>query len=309
MELVVIFRRYFILLGILCLAGSSNAQISADSIERLYADSNLWVDSVAIDTLFPKDTIVYNKFLGTNKDIYLKSRREQRNALSPLQNPPIRNGQNNYFIFLWGVIIAVLFMVFKLSYQTQYYLINKAWINNLSYREFYETQTEVFKTSKFFTWFIISQVFALGIFITIQCQFKHAINFPPIILAILISLACILIFSLNHAMKSLFSYTFKRNALSKDYAIIFRINAYNTCKLLLPILLILYYSNSESIHQSIQILLLIALLFIYMVSFLKFSFLGLFSESRTSIFLILYLCTFEILPLLVLVKSVFNNLV
>lgn len=260
--------------------------------------------SAYMDTI-PKDTLVPQKFKGTDLNIYRNSKANIRKSLLASENPPHRQHMNNWFVLAWCFFILILLIIFKYSYPLQYYLINRAWYSSLSFREFYDTQTDIFKGSKFFAWFIISQVFSIGVFILIRVNFKE-IHYTDLILALMVSAGVISIFILNQWMKFLFSFAFRQMSLSKDYAIIFRINAFLVTLILMPLILFVYFTNVTVFQQSVGLILLIALLLIYGLSLLKFSFSGLFAETQSSLFLILYLCAFEVLPILVLIKS-FNS--
>lgn len=262
-------------------------------------------DTAAYLDTIPKDTLVPQKFKGTDLNIFRNSKANIRKSLLASQNPPLRGHRNNWFILVWCFFILLLLIIFKYSYPLQYFLINRAWYSSLSFREFYDTQTDVFKGSKFFAWFIISQVFSIGVFILIRVNFKD-IQYNNLSLAFIISAGVISIFILNQWMKFLFSFAFQQMSLSKDYAIIFRINAFLVTLVLMPLILFVYFTNVTEFQQSVGLILLIALLLIYGLSLLKFSFSGLFAETQSSLFLILYLCAFEVLPLLVLIKS-FNS--
>lgn len=280
----------------------SNAQLNAaiQLLEAKYLNDSLGNDSFKMDTLVPEN------FVGYDKKIYINSKKKIRNSLLFSQNPPFRKNMNNWIIFVWSIFICLIIIIFKKNYPTQFYLINRASFSNLSFREFYDTQTDVFKGSKLLAWFIISQIFAMGIYIVLKLSFKLPIT-NNWLLILYVSLGSVFIFILNQVLKSLFSLAFQQPTLNKDYAIIFRTQSFIIAIVLLPVLLLIYYSNNIEYQKYTGIFILLFLLIIYATSILKFTFSGLFSERQSSIFLILYLCAFEILPILVLVKSV-NNL-
>ncbi len=267
--------------------------------DTLSTDSNLYRDTIK------KDTLVIQKFVGYNRTIYKNSKANIRKSLQSSSNPPVRPNLDNWFVLAWCFFVIVLIIIFKYSYPLQYHLINRAWFSSLSFREFYDTQTDIFKGSKFFAWFVISQIFSVGVFILIRFSFK-SIVYSDIVLALMVSGGIILIFILNQWLKFIFAYAFQQPSLSKDYAIIFRINAYSIALILLPVLLFIYFTNQIGLLHSVGLILMVFLLLIYGISLLRFSFSGLFAETQSSIFLILYLCAFEVLPILVLVKS-FNS--
>lgn len=274
-------------------------KMEQDSLSFTAEDSIILMDSL------PKETMVPLKFVGYDINIYRNSKANIRKSLLASTNPPLRENMDNWFLFVWCFVLILLIIAFKYIYPLQYYLINRAWYSSLGFREFYDTQTDVFKGSKFYAWFLISQIFSLGVFALIRVNSIDT-GYSDIILAAIVSGVVISVFILNQWSKFIFAYAFKQVSLSKDYAIIFRVNSYLVALVLLPTILFVYFTNQPAIQQSIGFILLISLLIIYGLSLIKFSFSGLFAETQSSIFLILYLCAFEVLPILVLVKS-FNS--
>lgn len=259
------------------------------------------------DTSFVIDTIVYDSFIPYDLLIYRNSKINLRKSLTASLNPPIRKNLNNYFVLLWAIFIALLIIFFKRNFVLQYRLINKAWISSISFNEFFTTQTSVFKNSKLLTWLIISQCLSLGIFIIIKSSNKHHIFENDFILALLISISIIVLFIGNQWLKNVFAYSFYQPSLSQDYAVIFRIHAYILSLFLLPILLLVYYNGSSDVRLVVVVGLLVYLIVVYTSSLVKFTFSGRFLQNDSNFILILYLCAFEILPILVLIKSI-NNL-
>ncbi len=262
-------------------------------------------DTTSVMDSLVRDTLVPQKFIGYDLNIYRNSKANIRKSLLASHNPPLRKNMDNWFVLAWCFCILVLMVFFKYTYPLQYFLINRAWYSSLSFREFYDTQTDIFKGSKFFAWFIISQIFAVGVFILIRINFKE-LYFGNFLLASIVSSGVIAVFILNQWMKFLFAYAFRQISLSKDYAIIFRINAFLITMILLPVMLFVYFTNIPVYQQAIGLIILVALVVIYGLSLLKFSISGLFAETQSSLFLILYLCAFEVLPIIVLIKS-FNS--
>lgn len=263
-------------------------------------DSLYGLDTVKIDTLF------YSKFIPYDKQIYRNSKINLRKTLTASKNPPIRKSLNNYFVFIWGLFIALLIVFFKSNYSLQYRLLNKSWYSGISLNEFFSTQTSVFKNSKLLTWFIISQSLSLGIYIVIK-SLSIKTEFSDILLLILISAAMIVLLIANQWLKNIFAYSFSQPSLSKDYAIIYRIHSYIASLILIPFLILVYYNSAWNLRTIVVISLVMYILIVYSISLFKFIFSGRFLQNQSNFILILYLCAFEILPLLALIKSI-NNL-
>lgn len=326
---MVIFKRILILL-VLLTAASIQAQ-NKDTIPELTMEDSLQLiynDSTYFDLDTMPDTIFYEKFVPYDKTIYRNSLINLRKTLTASKNPPIRENLNNYGVAIWAAFIALLIIYFKNNFALQYRLLNKAWFSTISFNEFFSTQTSVFKNSKILTWFIISQAVSLGIYIIIKSNYDVQLENPylhqlvyfyqnnlyisgykisDIGLAIIISLCVVLLFIANQWLKNVFAYSFYQPSLSKDYAIIYRINSYISSLFLIPVLLLIYYNGDRNLKTIVISAMVFYILIVYSSSLVKFIFSGRFLQNQSNFILILYLCAFEILPLLVLIKSI-NNL-
>lgn len=295
-----------------------------DSLQLIYNDSTYF----DLDTM--PDTIFYEKFVPYDKTIYRNSLINLRKTLTASKNPPIRENLNNYAVAIWGFLIALMIIYFKNNFALQYRLLNKAWYSTISFNEFFSTQTSVFKNSKILTWFIISQAVSLGIYIIIKSNYDvpfseyayikdefvyfhqnhlyiNGYKISNIQLAVIISVGVILLFVANQWLKNVFAYSFYQPSLSKDYAIIYRIHAYISSLFLIPVLLLIYYNGDRNLKTIVISAMVFYILIVYSSSLVKFIFSGRFLQNQSNFILILYLCAFEILPLLVLIKSI-NNL-
>jgi hypothetical protein len=259
------------------------------------------------DTLVKKDTLTPEKFTPYDKQIYRNSKANLRKSLASSSNPPIRKNLNNWIVFVWGLLIVLLIIFFKSNFPLQYRLLNKAWYSHISFNEFFDTQTSVFKNSKFFTWLIISLTISMGVYIVIKSG-SFDIRLNEFALIGLICLAVIVLFTANQWLKNVFAFSFYQPGLSHDYAIIFRIQAYVASLILLPVIMMIYYNGSWNMSIVITVVLIAYIILVYAVSLIKFIFSGRFLQNQSNFILILYLCAFEILPLLVLVKSITNLL-
>jgi hypothetical protein len=210
-------------------------------------------------------------------------------------------------VFVWGLLIVILVIFFKTNFPLQYRLLSKAWYSHISFNEFFDTQTSVFKNSKLFTWLIISLTISMGVYIVIKAN-NIDLKVGEASLIGLICVSVMLLFTANQWLKNVFAFSFYQPGLSHDYAIIFRIQAYIASLFLLPVLMMIYYNGSWNLDIVITVVLIVYILLVYAASLIKFIFSGRFLQNQSNFILILYLCAFEILPLLVLVKSITNLL-
>lgn len=269
--------------------------------------NNVLYNELIGDTLVKKDTLTPEKFVPYDKQIYRNSKANLRKSLASSSNPPIRKNLNNWIVFVWGLLIVLLIIFFKSNFPLQYRLLNKAWYSHISFNEFFDTQTSVFKNSKFFTWLIISLTISMGVYIVIKSG-SFDIKLNEMALIGLICLAVIALFTANQWLKNVFAFSFYQPGLSHDYAIIFRIQAYVASLILLPVIMMIYYNGSWNMSIVTTVVLIAYIILVYAVSLIKFIFSGRFLQNQSNFILILYLCAFEILPLLVLVKSITNLL-
>lgn len=281
-----------------------NGQVdSSQFLHEMDSMNNVLYNELVGDTFIIKDTLTPEKFVPYDKQIYRNSKANLRKSLAASSNPPIRKNLNNWIVFVWGLIIVILIIFFKSNFPLQYRLLSKAWYSHISFNEFFDTQTSVFKSSKLFTWLIISLTISLGVYIVIKSgRFELKLN--EFALIGLICLAVILLFTANQWLKNVFAFSFYQPGLSHDYAIIFRIQAYIASLVLLPIIMMIYYNGSWNMEIVIIVVLIAYILLVYAASLFKFIFSGRFLQNQSNFILILYLCAFEILPLLVLVKSI-----
>jgi hypothetical protein len=147
----------------------------------------------------------------------------------------------------------------------------------------------------------------MGVYIVIKSG-SFDIRLNEFALIGLICLAVIVLFTANQWLKNVFAFSFYQPGLSHDYAIIFRIQAYVASLILLPVIMMIYYNGSWNMSIVITVVLIAYIILVYAVSLIKFIFSGRFLQNQSNFILILYLCAFEILPLLVLVKSITNLL-
>ncbi len=287
---------------------SANGQVdSSQFLHEMDSINNVLYNEFIGDTLVKKDTLTPEKFVPYDKQIYRNSKANLRKSLASSSNPPIRKNLNNWIVFVWGLLIVLLIIFFKSNFPLQYRLLNKAWYSHISFNEFFDTQTSVFKNSKFFTWLIISLTISMGVYIVIKSG-SFDIKLNEMALIGLICLAVIALFTANQWLKNVFAFSFYQPGLSHDYAIIFRIQAYVASLILLPVIMMIYYNGSWNMSIVTTVVLIAYIILVYAVSLIKFIFSGRFLQNQSNFILILYLCAFEILPLLVLVKSITNLL-
>jgi hypothetical protein len=153
------------------------------------------------------------------------------------------------------------------------------------------------------TWLIISQSLAMGLFVFIKSSYAFQ-DTPDLLLVLYVSGFTILLMLINQWLKNVFAYAFSQPALNKDYAIIYRIHAYSASLVLLPVLLMVYYSSTLNLRLIVIVIMVVYMMLVYATSIFKFVFSGRFLQNQSNFILILYLCAFEILPLLVLIKSI-----
>lgn len=303
MELTVIFKRIaflFLLFSCLCLKAQQDSIINSelsfeeqsllDSMQKEYSDT------------LKKDTVFYEKFIPYDYKIYNNSKKNIRKSLISDLKHNFRKNLNNQNIFILVIFCLLLVIFFKNQFQFQYHLITKSLFSRIAFNEFMETQTAVFKTSKLLTWII--SVFSLSIGVLIIIEQKEIFNQTNDFLLFLMIVGVIsAIFILNQILKMLFSYGFNQPILKNEYAFIFRINTFISSLIVLPIYLVGYYYLPEFFKTFLPVLILLTIVLNYVFSILKFLLSGMFSKNDSVLILILYLCSFEILPLMILITS------
>lgn len=329
MALAVIFKRvFFLLINLLSFSifgqGIDTIVSKNDSIKFWYDDfykerveqieskllANLKLyeehDTISLDSN-QNDTIFYEKFVGFHYRTFINSKRNLRKSLLASKNPPLRQNINNHYVFFASLWVLFLIIQLRRIFPMQYSLLIRSSFNYINFLEFLETQGQIFTLTKLLTWLIISQILGIGIYTVID--HREIINeIHPVYLLFLITVFVIIVFSLNHFLKILFSYAFNQPTLKTDYAVIFRTHAFVFSIILFVVILVLYYQFPQTIKNGMVITILAYLFIIYAFSVIKFVFSRQFLKSGSTLILILYLCSFEILPLVVFVVSLLRFL-
>jgi hypothetical protein len=263
-------------------------------------------DVLDIDSL-NNDTVFYQDFVGYHYRTYINSKKNLRKSLLASKNPPVRKNINNQYVFFASLWVLLLIIQLKRIFPVQYSLLIGASYNYNKFMEFIGNQNQIFRLTKLITWFIISLILGTGIYAVVD--YRDIINnIHPIYLIFILTLFVLVVFAINHLFKVLFSYAFNQPMLRTDYAVIFRIHAFIFSIILFVVILVMYYQFPKSIRTGMIIAIIIYLFLVYALSVIKFLFSRQFLKSGSTLILILYLCSFEILPLVVFVVSILRFL-
>ncbi len=259
------------------------------------------MDSLRLDSFY-KDTLVPKPILTFNKTVFIQSKTNQRKSLFLSTNPAKRNQLKSAYIFLWFIFICVLMIIFKKTYFLQYNFIRKAWYNKFSFREYFDTQNNIFKGSKIFTWILIVLNYSIAIIVYLKNDSKILYNIYIDSLFFVGILALFFIFL--QMVKAWFSFSLEVETLKHDFAIIFRLFIFILSWVVLIWGLLAEYSPYLIFRHSLILILILSVIISYTLSIFKFSLSNNLSNTQTSLFLFLYICTLEILPFMVLISFV-----
>lgn len=144
--------------------------------------------------------------------------------------------------------------------------------------------------------------FSLGLFITVYQAYVLGRGQVSVVIFLKISIIIALLFLSKIVIVRLVGFLFDIEKLVREYVMFLYLFYFNSSLILMPLLLFVTFL-STSYFNFILIFFLLITLILFIYRFFR-TILGLVGSFRFSIFyLILYLCTLEIAPILILVKS------
>lgn len=214
-----------------------------------------------------------------------------------------QHGQLKYSRPAWLLLCTLMLFLFialvKMFFPMDFLLVIRAFYNERILLQVSKEDNMVTSWPYIFLYIIFS--FSLGLFLTaIQAIGGYdQISFQSFIQ---VSLMIATLFILKILVVRFISYVFELDKMVKEYIAVLYLLYFNTTLIVLPFLLAVTLMSVESYKILIILFsVIVSILFVYRFSKTAFH---LFSSGRFSIFyLILYLCSLEIAPILILVKT------
>ena len=200
-------------------------------------------------------------------------------------------GSSTHWVFLSFLFILFYIAILKYNFWNQFTLILKSSYSQKFSNQYLREETN----SKYKLYLLPVFILSLALFLSFQNQ--------------TISYFSVLIFWIGLFLISKYlcilclGYIFEKNYLFEE--IIFQSFLYEKVVglLLFPLTLVLFYGSLQTdfVFKFIIIFLLLALFY----KWLRILYLSFFNSSLTKAHIIIYLCTFEILPIIILIKHLF----
>ena len=290
--------------------------LQRDSILRVQQDSLAQVQHI-------QDSLAYYYLMvdANRSDIYMDELKAKvivadsdfvkwmsnMKSLNKSESGQALNGQHKYHRSIWLLVILGLLVIglglvrifFTSTFQNIVYgLFNERILMQISKEDSILTSWPYI-----FLYLIFSM--SLGLFALIyyaSLQGGHIINMLNFVK---ISSLVAVLFVLKILLIRIISVTFETERVVREYISILYLLYFNSAIFLLPLLVYLLFSPTKS-FQSILIIYLAVVGVVFIYRFVRTG-LGLIGHLKFSIFyLILYLCTLEIAPILILVKTLNN---
>jgi len=211
---------------------------------------------------------------------------------------------------LWFLIIILMilftFGILKIIFSKEISLLLKAFFDNRTLIQINKEDNALVSWHFFFLYILFS--LTLGLFISIVLyKLKGAATAKNIDNYLIISSLVFLFFGLKIFLLRFIGFLFQIQKLIRDYLNLIYLTYFNTFFLLLPITLYLILTTIV-FGNIISNIFLVAFFGIIGVQFVRITFNILLNYRLSKFYLILYLCTLEICPIILFAKTISNSL-
>ena len=322
------YTLYILMIFLIGKAGCLYAQL-ADSIPiradtQIVAQKFVFLDSATVArNLFIKDSVLHiqdslvmqfitapeiarpnlftefllKKYLVTDKYL-LRASSYQRKIAFKYGLGQAKSG-SKYWILLVILILLFSFSILRYYFTSEINLIFKAFYSTRAFNKI-NKETHMFSSWQFFILYIMFG-FAAGLFLYLITKVLGNIyEYKDIELFIVLSGITVGCITLKILLLRLLGFVFHLQYQVRGYLNILYVTLFNTLFILLPLLLI-----AALVPHAIPLILIsIAILaMIYLSTFIRVYLAVLSKHSFSKTYLILYLCTFEICPLIILIRA------
>ena len=322
------YSLYILIFFLICKAGGLHAQL-ADSIP-IRADTQIvtrkyvFLDSATIArNLFIKDSILHiqdslvmqfvkapetarpnlftefllKKYLVTDK--YLLQASSDQKKVTFKYGLGQAKSVSKYWILLVILILLFSFSILRYYFTSEINLIFTAFYSSKAFDKI-NKEAHVFSSWQFLILYIMFG-FAAGLYLYLITQgLGNRYEYKEIQLFFFLSLIMIGLISLKITLLRLLGFVFNLQYIVKGFLNLLYINIFNALFILLPLLLIV-----ALVPYSISVLLIsvVILALIYFSTFLRAYVTVLSKHSFSKTYLFLYICAFELCPLIVFIKA------
>lgn len=254
------------------------------------------IDSKAYDRTSYIYYKVYKKPLLCSNKVVTSSEKIHKEIQKPKNNI---SANHSIFLFSTFIIGLIIVSISKIYYKNY---INKLFLFLINYRDSVVLYRENKKNPK-----KISVLFSLNFYLIISSFIAISVNqtdiFPIInilVFAGLLGVVIFTIFVIRRTFSSVISTIFQVSDISKEYNFNLKIFNQITGIIILPLILGISYSDYPNFFIYIGGFAILIILVFRVLRFIKIN----FENSIPILYLFLYLCTLEIIPVIVVFKIV-----
>lgn len=213
----------------------------------------------------------------------------------------IKIHREQWIVFTLGLLI-LFYSILKFNYSSQLNVIIRAVYSNSAFAQL-NKEDKIYNSWPFLLLYILFG-FVIGMFIFFGTKSFHSHPFDHSLSSyIVISLGIILYFSLKIGIVKLLGFVFEVQPLSKEYNSIIFLSYFNGAIFLLPITVILAFLPQAQVDFWFVFFSFLLLVFI-LLQIARACYYTLMTYKLSKFYLILYFCTLEIGPLLIMLKAI-----
>lgn len=240
------------------------------------------------DTIKVNNTLFSNHLLKTQHDF-----------------PILRNNNSLYWQSSVLLFVFALYVILKMSEDKK---MTKVFVSTFSFQESKQLYREDYKLTKRLPVFLsIGYVLVLSFFMLFTNNYFGLIfqNYSEIQQYILFAVIVLMIYTVKYIVNSFFSVIYKQKELTKEYFLNAFTISHTLGIVLFPMVLGLYFTK-----YSPEIFLYPALIIsvsFYLIKLYRSFIISVIEQNVGILYIFLYLCALEILPILVLIKFLLVN--
>lgn len=249
-----------------------------------------------------------NQFIDSLRKVYTINngdlfawRNQFKDKENSLVKAALKTHREIWVLFVLGIII-LFFSILKINFSSQIKAMMHAVYSDTALTQLNKAE-KVYNQWPFILLYILFG-FVFGMFVFLGANAFYSSSFDQnISLYMMISLGIILYFSLKVVIIKLLGFVFEVQLLTKEYNSILFLGYFNTAVFLIPIIIAFAFLPQIQIDQ-LFVYFSIALLVFFTLQFLRISYYTLITYKFSKFYLILYFCTLEIGPLIIIMKAI-----
>jgi hypothetical protein len=205
----------------------------------------------------------------------------------------------------------LVFAIYRHAFPFQSGLLRSAFHSRGKFQALLDTRTGNFKFSRWLAWVIIVLLCSVIAYTLLPSTVTVTFNLSRLMIFVSIASFITVYFTSLYLIRLVIGNALIGNEFSAEFSTINRVYWFSISLISLPLFLLIYYNTHSADVLASTILALLVVSLVNLLSMFRFGMREQVKRLDSYFFLIIYLCTFEILPLLVLVKflslTIFNG--